>query len=307
MYTITMSDTRTLYVRDQDLWERARKLAGSQGLSSLVERAVRQYLDQQEPIAKTHSHRFVLPVRSDEENEMEESIEFQGHLLVDSAGFSLEQIPRIQVYRTSLGRFVVYRTYPMHSARPSHDVYPDLESLLRDKTVLATTWITEEDKYNDETDLTPELVEALKDAVGRPKRVLIDELKSSQLASQPKRPVRLGTDGERLRLLLGGRLDLDVLLVAMFLLDATERDAKHLSETYAAFAQIKPVSRLGNTAGTLGDLPAAVRGYLNADARECPQHRLFVNTRPGKGFWGLSTLGERRAVDVLNHLGLVRG
>jgi hypothetical protein len=99
---------------------------------------------------------------------------------------------------------------------------------------------------------------------------------------------------------------LDVLLVAMLLLPATEEQPRHLSEIYTAFEAIKPVSRLGNMPHSLGELPAAVRGYLNLDTRrERPHHRLFVNTK--RGFWGLSNIGERRATDVLHELGMVRG
>ena len=301
MYSVYMSSIQTLYVRDRALWKRARKAAGSQGLSSFVERAIRQYLDRQEPMPNERAQKFVLSVKPEGDGEeMTEHIEFQGQLMVDSKGFSLEQIPRIRIYRTEKGRLVLYRSYPFPGMSPLYTVYSDFESLARDKPALDTMWITEHDMYGDQTDLTPKFLVALKSALRHATGRLVDQIEPSQLIPESVQSVRLGRDDDTLRRSLHGFLDLDVLLIAMLLLSATESEPTHLSEIYRAFGNIKPLSRLGNTADSLGDLPAAVRGYLNADARLPPARRLFNN--PKRGSWGVSSLGERRANDVLRHL-----
>ena len=73
-----------------------------------------QYLDHQEPPSGDVFKKFVLPVTHAGGENVEQNIEFQGQLLIDSEGFSVEQLPRVRVYRTTKGRFVVYRTWPPH-------------------------------------------------------------------------------------------------------------------------------------------------------------------------------------------------
>ena len=171
-----MSETNvTLYVRDRRLWKNARKTAGDQGLSSLVEQALRQHLGHLEASADEGSRKFKLPIGN--EGNMVNSIEFEGQLVADSSGFSLEQLPRIRIYRTVNGRLVVYRTWPQtFRVEPSYSSYPDLEGLRKDPRVLATTWITESDRYGDETNLTPQLL-----CVGRP-TLLSESVPSAEVA-----------------------------------------------------------------------------------------------------------------------------
>ena len=147
-----MSETTiTLYTRDKQLWRSAREYGGPNGLSSLVERAIRQYLDHQEPPSGDALKKFVLPVTHAGGEDVEQSIEFQGRLLIDSAGFSVEQLPRIRVYRTIAGRFVVYRTWPPHfDLASSYSICPDLEGLEADPQALDTIWITEHDMLGEQ-------------------------------------------------------------------------------------------------------------------------------------------------------------
>ena len=299
-----MSETNvTLYVRDRRLWKNARKTAGDQGLSSLVEQALRQHLGHLEASADEGSRKFKLPIGN--EGNMVNSIEFEGQLVADSSGFSLEQLPRIRIYRTVNGRLVVYRTWPQtFRVEPSYSSYPDLEGLRKDPRALATTWITESDRYGDETNLTPQLLGELQTALARPSVIRIDELEPSDRTHVPK-PVRLGRDDDEIRRKLSGTPAQDALIVTMYLMRATQRDPRHLSEISKAFEQIKPVSRLGRAARQLTNLPAGMRGYLNNDARKKPpSRRLF--TRAGRGLWGLSAVGETRANEVLHKAGIVR-
>lgn len=118
-------------------------------------------------------------------------------------------------------------------------------------------------------------------------------------------PVHLGRDTKTICRALVDTADLDVLLVAMHLLASTATDPKHLSEIENAFRALKPVSRLGNAPDDLKEFQAGMRGYLNNDTRKrATSQRLFAN--PKRGFWGLSTIGDRRAIDVLRRLGMVR-
>ena len=98
---------------------------------------------------------------------------------------------------------------------------------------------------------------------------------------------------------------MDVLLVAMHLLGSSASDPKHLSEIEDAFRDLKPVSRLGNLPEELKEFQAGMRGYLNNDTRKrSPSQRLFAN--PKRGYWGLSVIGNARAIEVLRRLGMVR-
>src|SRR6266496_2388631 len=192
-----MSATMTLYVRDEQLWRRARELGGPQGLSSLAERAIRQYLDRQETASGDAVRKFVLPITEGGDEAMHESIEFQGRLLIDSKGFSLEQLPRVRVYRTTAGRFVVYRTWPiLFQLAPSYSVYSDLEGVEADPRALDTIWITEHDRRGEHTDLSSDIVKALRKAAGRRAVISIDQV---DIRSAPGELVRLERDSESIR------------------------------------------------------------------------------------------------------------
>jgi hypothetical protein len=295
----------TLYARDRDLWSRARSAAGRQGLSSMVERALRRYLDEEAMEASAGGRRLVLPVGGNERgDDMEQRIEFEGELLADSRGLSVEQLPRLRVFRTARGRLVVYRTWPAHFAcAPSHAVYPDFDALVRAGGALGTTWITADDPFGEESDLGPAFVGAIRDALRRRPAVRVDE---QPILDRELRPIRLERDAAVLREGLHAQRDLDVLLVAMFLAAASRHDARSLADIYRAFEAIKPVSRLGNMPDDLRALPAAIRGYLNDHtAKYAPSHRLFVRTN--RGYWGLTAVGERRAEEVLRRVGFSRG
>ena len=295
----------TLYVRDQKLWDAARKAAGNQGLSSLVERVLRQHLQEPEPEG---DRRFVLSVAASDagEDDMAHSIEFEGQLVTDSAGFSVEQLPRIRVYRTVKGRLVVYRTWPsVFGMTPTFSVYTDLRGLESDPQALTTCWITEDDPLGERADLTHGLRQALRKTIARRSAVSIDALKPSALTRGRYRPVRLGRDTKTIASGLPGAADVDVLLVAMHLLGSTASDPKHLSEIENAFRDLKPVSRLGNSPDELKDFQAGMRGYLNNDTRKrAPSQRLFAYSK--RGYWGLSVIGNARAIEVLRRLGMMR-
>jgi hypothetical protein len=297
----------SLYVRDQQLWDSARRAAGRQGLSALVERAVRRYLQEPEP-DEEEVRRYVLPVGTNgsEGDEMSQSIEFRGRLLVDSAGFSVEQLPRLRVYQAERERLLVYRTWPeAFGLQPSFSVYANLDQLRSDRLGLDATWITEDDSLGEHTDLTPDFLESVQKALRRPRSMSVDALPISTDQSQPCRPVSLNRDAAVLRRALAGGEDLDVLLVAMHLLPAEPRDPKHLATIEEAFRSLKPVSRLGNMPDDLKDLQAGMRGYLNNDTRKrVPSWRLFTN--PKRGFWALSPVGNRRAIEVLRRRGMAR-
>lgn len=292
----------TLSATDGELWNRARAVAGPLGLSALVERALRAELS-----ADTSEQRFSLQVRSEgQPDEVVQRVEFFGRLLLDSESYSVGQLPRLRVYQTSKGRLVVYRTWPEgFRLEPTFLVFEDLNALESDPGALATTWITESDPFGEREDLTPQFAKALRRLIRRPHVIDPDELKPTELAGRQPRDVRLPRDASRIRAALIGRPDQDVLLVAMHLIDAVGQQPCHLSHVEDAFRELKPVSRHGNRAEDLKDLQANMRGYLNNDTRKRqPAHRLFTN--PRRGYWALSPIGDRRAREVLHHLGLVR-
>src|SRR5256885_4999555 len=118
------------------------------------------------------------------------------------------QLPRVRVYRTVRGRLVVDRTWPaFFGLEPTFSPYPDLETMVRDRHALATTWITEEDALGQRTDLTPHLVKALRKSLGRRPVLAIDDLDPADMKGRDLQVVRIGKDTETIRRALGGKAD----------------------------------------------------------------------------------------------------
>jgi hypothetical protein len=302
-----MSSTKTLYVRNRDLWDRARQLAGDQGLSEFVERALQELVDRQTKASGEGMCRQSLAVGGDSEaGDMNHNIEFDGQLLVDSRGFSVEQLPRLRVYVTARGRFVVYRTWPprVSDVAPSFDVYPDLETLECDPTALSTMWITQADPPFETTDLTPQLVKSIRKALGRRPTILVDEMPLLKPPREMKQ-VRLGRDASVVRQILRGQKNEHIVGVAIHLLSGGAEQSHHLSQIQKTYRQIAPVSLHGKTPDTYKDEQAVIRSCLNYDtSKRNPAQRLFVN--PRRGYWALSKVGGQIASGLLRQHGVAR-
>ena len=161
--------------------------------------------------------------------------------MIDSEGFSVEQLPRVRVYRTTAGRFVVYRTWPPHfDLASSYLIYLDFEGLEADPQALDTMWITEHDMQGEQehADLTSDIVNVLRETVGRRTNISID-----QADIRRREVVRLGRDDDSIRQRLQdcGPSDEDVLILAMCLLPATEADPRHLSKIEEPINRLNPL------------------------------------------------------------------
>ena len=115
---------KTIYVANEELWERAKKLAGNKGLSSVISQALADYVaSRSAQDASLEKFHFEIGMYSDSPTEV---IGFEGKQLIsktfdlavnpfdqsDSEIRGIEAV--IQIYRTRLGKFVLL-------ARPTDD------------------------------------------------------------------------------------------------------------------------------------------------------------------------------------------
>jgi hypothetical protein len=108
---------RTIYLADDALWEKAKALAGKDGISSVISRALSDYVSQRTAEEST-SKRFCFELLDAKDPELPviEVIGFEGRILFSNS-FDLDLNPFdesrqrvetvIQIYRTKLGTFVL--------------------------------------------------------------------------------------------------------------------------------------------------------------------------------------------------------
>ena len=172
--------TRTLYVRDEPLWTKAQKLAGEEGLSGVVHQLLTDWVRRKEAEMEVlrssdQMHDVQLSVGGtahetrDEDGIGAHQIAFTGRLLADSEGFSVAQMPRVQVYQTKSRKLIVYRTWkgtPADESGATYDVYPDYDALSSDPFALQTMWIEGDPDEDAKADYTPELQRKIARALG---------------------------------------------------------------------------------------------------------------------------------------------
>lgn len=114
---------RTIYLADDALWEKAKTFAGKEGISSVIARALTEFVAQRgEEDASCQRFHFEIVEVENPENTLE-VIGFEGRLLL-STRFDLVVSPfeqdgkpvaaEIEIYRTKLGTFILL-------ARPTSD------------------------------------------------------------------------------------------------------------------------------------------------------------------------------------------
>lgn len=144
---------KTIYVKNEELWEKAKSVAGEDGLSRLVEEAIERIVTAKQ-LQQQSLDRFTLRVEPihDFTPDTKETLAFDGECLV-ARGW-----PSVSVYRTKGGRFIVtddlpdgsiseYRTYEtLYDLRDAIEA-ADKNDGLWDRvleavgTVETTTWI----------------------------------------------------------------------------------------------------------------------------------------------------------------------
>jgi len=106
--------TKTLYVKDLQLWEEAGRLAGHQGLSGVIMQLIAKW------VADKKKHEAMSSVKEFAEIELwvgghpafeDHKIVFTGRLLGRSPRYEDSVVPDVQVYEMKRGRLVVYEAY----------------------------------------------------------------------------------------------------------------------------------------------------------------------------------------------------
>jgi len=155
---------KTLYVKDEALWNRARELAGDEGLSGIVSDLLRDWVQRKETQRLAPGSEEMQEIRlwvggtehEDPQNLGSHYIALTGRLIADSEGYSLDQVPRVKVYETKARQLVVYRswldTVSAKSQGATYTVYRDYEDLERNRWALDTAWIEfDKEEFGDHT------------------------------------------------------------------------------------------------------------------------------------------------------------
>jgi hypothetical protein len=173
--------TQTLYVRDEKLWAKAKRFAGDEGLSGVVHELLRTWIKRKEAemdsfrrSGEMHEHElFVGP----QAHELEARVVFTGRLLVDSVGFSVGQVPRVQVFETKARQLLVHRTWNDTSGSDqgaTYQVYGGYEQLMRDRSALNTMWLDGDPERDRDADYSDQFEQQLASALGKEMIIRID-------------------------------------------------------------------------------------------------------------------------------------
>jgi hypothetical protein len=182
IFTIYVAN-RTIYIRNEDLWSKARDLAGAEGLSNVIQELLARWVRAREAEVATESMTEVDLAVGGEAYEDEHGVTddqrlaFAGRLVADSNGLSVAQIPRVRVYHTKGGKLIVYRSWkgtPAEHLGATYRVYPNYESLGADRGALDTMWIEGDPERDRKADHTSELRRQVTEALGRDIVVRID-------------------------------------------------------------------------------------------------------------------------------------
>ena len=173
--------TQTLYVRDEKLWADAKTLAGSEGLSGLIHDLLRTWVQKKEAemesVRRSEQMREYDIVVVPPAHDLSARVVFTGRLLGDSQGFSVGQLPRIQVFETKGRKLVVYRSWKGTSANDqgaTYQVYRDYEELAKDRKALDTMWIEGDVNLDRDADHSDELQQQVANALGKELIIRLD-------------------------------------------------------------------------------------------------------------------------------------
>ena len=138
---------KTLYVKDEQLWERAKGLAGSQKFSGVIMKLLAQWVETDE---KRQSYLNSKEFREielwvggntasadlpDDQIREDHRIVFTGRLLGSSPRYEDFSIPDLKIFEMKSGRLVVYKAYrdyaiaPDQVERATYKVFSNFEDL----------------------------------------------------------------------------------------------------------------------------------------------------------------------------------
>ena len=168
-------------MRDDDLWNRAKALAGEQGLSGVMTKILRDWVQKEEARQSEDSCEIELWVggdmyQNDHGDDGPLHIAFTGRLIAESKDLGLEVHPEIRVYQTRTGKLVVYsdwrgQTEELATYGATYLEFPNLKALAAKPIVLnahLTPW------KGESPDLEKELLRQAAKALGEKLVIRID-------------------------------------------------------------------------------------------------------------------------------------
>lgn len=170
-------------MRDDGLWERAKALAGEQGLSGLIAKLLRDWV-QKEEARESGADELELWVggdmyQADHDDPGPLHIAFTGRLIADSEGLARDAIPAIRIYQTRTGKLVAYRDWRgkpgVEGMGATYLTFPDLQALAASPHAVDTYWVTGDAQLDgDRPDLRRRLLRQAAEAMGEPLVIRID-------------------------------------------------------------------------------------------------------------------------------------
>lgn len=116
--------TKTLYVKDLQLWEEASRLAGHQGLSGVIMRLIAKWVADKKRHEAMNNVKVFAEIELwvggyttpsvrliDNQIEEDHKIVFTGRLLGSSPRYEDTSVPHVQVYEMKSGRLLVYEAF----------------------------------------------------------------------------------------------------------------------------------------------------------------------------------------------------
>jgi hypothetical protein len=138
---------RTVYVKDESLWEKAKKFAGETGISGVIAEALQKYVDRKErdtALRAGETTNVELRVGGRlHDDEPAHRIGFVGRLLYDT---DVEADPRCMVFETQGKRLVLYKTnsHPARDDGATYEVFSTYEELAKSRDARNNFWLIEE-------------------------------------------------------------------------------------------------------------------------------------------------------------------
>lgn len=137
---------RTIYVKDESLWEKAKHFAGDVGISGLIAQMLKEYVERKEREASVRAGEMTKvelrvggPLHEDEPSHR---VAFIGRLLYDT---DVEADPRCMVFETQSKRLVLYKTnsHPYREDGATYEVFSTYEELAATPAARNNFWLIE--------------------------------------------------------------------------------------------------------------------------------------------------------------------
>lgn len=138
---------KTIYVKNEQLWEKAKKFAGETGLSALIAETLREYVERKDrEVALRAGEMTNVELRVGgplHDDEPYHRIGFIGRLLYDT---DVEADWRCMVFETQSKRLLLYKTnaHPWRDDGATYEVFSTYEELAKSTAARSNFYLIEE-------------------------------------------------------------------------------------------------------------------------------------------------------------------